>query len=821
VSLQGSGRIGLWLEDFGRDLRHSIVALRRAPEFTLVALFTLALGIGANAAIFSVVNAVLLRPLPYPESSRLIRVFETYDHKSATGSVSVPNFLDWRRQVRSFEGLAAYQTTGMSLQGNDEAERVAALEASANLFQILRAKPLLGRTFTSEEEGPGRGPVVVLSEGLWRRRFGADPTILSRTVSLDGEPRTVIGVMPAGFQFPAGPRPADLWVPIAFSPEDTESRGNHFLNVVARLRPGISFERASAEMSSIAATLERQYPDAQAGRGIQLAVLRESVVRDVRTPLLLLLAAVGLLLLIACANIANLHLARAAARKREVAVRSALGATRVRLVRQHLTESLVLALAGAAAGGIVALVAVKVASPLLAPALPLGTGVHLDLSVLAFLLLAAVASGIAFGLLPALQAAPGAERADLAASATRTTAGASHRRLRDALVVAQLALSIVLLVGAGLTLRSFRHLLQTPAGLDARGVLTLRVAIPSDRSEPRELQERLLQPLLEAVRGIPGVASAGLISLLPLDSWGTNGDFWVDGQPQPAPGEAPIAELRVASPDYFKSLGIPVLAGREFAERDGLDGPRVAIINRALARKHFPGVDPVGRRLRRDVGDEEVYTVVGVVGDVRQSGLGQEPLPEITFPYGNPGGLGLPSGVTIAIRTTVAPASVSRAVRQAIRGTAPGQGVYAVRTMSEVIDGSLTGRRLAVWLIGAFGAVALALAAGGLYGVISYLVATRTREVGIRMALGADRGNVLRLVVGRGATLVGAGSAVGLLGALAATTLIARWLYGIGPRDPLTFVAVAALLAAVALLATYVPALRAAAVSPVEALRVD
>jgi predicted permease len=345
--------------------------------------------------------------------------------------------------------------------------------------------------------------------------------------------------------------------------------------------------------------------------------------------------------------------------------------------------------------------------------------------------------------------------------------------------------------------------------------------VPSARVEPEELKTRILKPILEAVRGVPGVASAGLVSLLPLDSWGTNGDFWVDGQPKPAPGEAPIAELRVASPDYFKALGVPVVSGREFQERDGLDGPRVVVVNRALARKHFSGVDPVGRRLRRDDGDQEVYTIVGVVGDVRQSGLGQAPLPEITFPYGSPGGIDLPSGATIAIRTTVAPASVANAVRQAIRGAAPDQGVYAVRTMSEVIDASLTGRRLALWLIGSFGVVALALAAGGLYGVISYLVATRTREVGIRMALGADRGTVLRLVVGRGAALVGVGSIVGLAGALAAMTLLARWLYGIGPRDPLTFAAVAALLGAVALVATYVPALRAAGVSPVEALRVE
>jgi predicted permease len=805
-----------WWQGLVRDARVALRALRRTPAFTAIAIFCLAVGIGANAAIFSVVNAVLLRPLPYAEPERLVRIFETLEDQAGwTGSVSQPNFVDWRAQNGSFAALSAYTTSSRILEGGSEPERVRTLLASANLPALLGVQPLLGRTFGAGEDEPGAPRVAMLGEGMWTRRFGADPSVLGRSIRLDGQSFVVVGIMPERAAFPAGGEPADLWIPYVPSRQEMEARGSHFLAVVGRLKPGVTIDQAHADLSRIADRLEQQYPDAQANRGVVTRSLRETVVGNTRPALLILLGAVGLVLLIACANVANLLLARAATRRHEVALRLALGAGRARLVRQLLVESLLLALAGAVAGSALAWVALRLMAPLVASALPVGAGVQLDGRVFAFLVGASVLSGLLFGLVPALQAARADVRGSLIDAGGKSTAGGAQQRLRGGLVIAEIALSLVLLVGAGLLMRGFIELRGTPPGLDTRNVLTAHIAIPDGKYDSTEAVEQLLRPILEQARALPGVTSASMINLLPIQNAWTNGSFVVVGRPAPPPGKEPIAEYRVVGTDFFETLGIPVRRGRDFTANEAQP---VVIINEALARKHFPGQDPIGQQLGGI--DSEPMTIVGVVGAVRQAGLDHEPLQEIYLPLGRLTA-GWVSEMTIALKTSVEPASLTNALRRAVRAVDAGQPVYRVLTMEEVVNESLAGRRLQLWLLGGFAAIALLLAAAGLYGVISYLVAQRTREIGIRVALGAQQGDVVRLVMRHGAMLTAAGVAAGLVGALFLTRLLASLLYGVSPRDPLVFAGFAGALAAVALLATWLPARRATRVDPVVALRAE
>ncbi|HEU4631285.1 MAG TPA: ABC transporter permease [Gemmatimonadaceae bacterium] len=813
---RGAGRGDGWWHGVGRDARVAMRALRRTPAFTAIAVFCLAVGIGANAAIFSVVNAVLLRPLPYAEPERLVRIYEHMkDQAGWTGSVSQPNFVDWRAQNASYSQLAAYTTSSRILEGGSEPERVRTLVASANLPALLGVQPLLGRTFGPGEDEPGAPRVALLGEGMWRRRFGADPAVLGRAIRLDDQPYVVVGVMPDRATFPAGGNPMDVWIPYVPSARERENRGSHFLAVVGRLKPGVTIEQAQADLSRIADRLEQQYPDAQANRGVLTYALRETVVGDTRPALLILLGAVGLVLLIACANVANLLLARAATRRHEVALRLALGAGRGRLVRQLLVESLLLAAAGAVAGTALAWLALRAIGPLVATALPVGGGVPLDMRVFAFLAAVSVVSGLLFGLVPALQASRADVRGSLVDAGGKSTAGGGQQRLRGGLVVAEIALSLVLLVGAGLLMRGFVALRGTPPGLDPTNVLTAHIAIPDGKYDSTEAVQQLLRPILERARAIPGVTSASMINLLPIQSAWTNGSFRVVGQPVPEPGKEPIAELRFVGTDFFRTLGIPVLRGRDFQLREAQP---VVIINEALAKKHFPDQDPIGRQLA-GLG-EQPLTIVGVVGSVRQAGLDQAPLKELYFPLDalQPGWV---SEMTVVLRTTVEPAGVTNALRRSVRSVDPGQPVYRVLTMEEVVNESLADRRLHLWLLGGFAAVALLLAAAGLYGVISYLVAQRTREIGIRVALGAQPGDVVRLVMRHGALLTLAGVAAGLVGAFFLTRLLSSLLYGVSARDPVVFGGFAAALAAVALLATWVPARRATRVDPVVALRTE
>ncbi|HEY4588380.1 MAG TPA: ABC transporter permease [Thermoanaerobaculia bacterium] len=798
------------LDDFRRDVAFSLRSLRRSPAFTLVAMLCLALGIGANAAAFSVLNAVLLRPLPYAEPDRLVRIYETFGSLTRSSS-SFADFHDWQEQSHHFAALAAWVEASLALQGDAGPERIRVVAGTAELFPLLGVRPLLGRTFEPGRKEPG--DVIVLSEKLWRRRFGGEKSVIGRAIQLDGSPYTVVGVMPAAFDFPPSGG-ADAWGLFDPSPNVRSARGFGFLAVVGRLKPGAPLETAFAELREIAGRLSRQYP-VQAGRGVNVLPLRETVVESSRPALLMLLGAVVLVLLIACANVANLLLARAAVRRREVAIRLALGASRARLVRQLLGESLVLALAGALLGTLLARWLLALLRPLVESALPVAGGIPLDGRVLGFLLAVAVLSGLAFGLAPALQAARGDVRETLSDATAKATAGGREKGFRNGLVVLEIALSLVLLVGAGLLLRGFFRLSGTPSGLVPEGVLTAHISLPDAKVKGSTV--RLFQPLLERVRRLPGVRSAAVVSMLPIqDAW-TNGPYQVEGQPPLPVDQRPNAEWRVASPAFFRSLGIPVLHGRDFAETDGGKGIRRVIVNEALARQQFRREDPVGRQLRID--REAPHTIVGVVGSVRQAGLDVEPLPEIYFPYVQVGAEGMLGDAVLVVRTSAAPASLTTAVRQAVWSVDPALPLFKVETMEQVVAESLSRQRLSLWLLALFAGMALVLSAAGLYGVISYLVAQRTREIGVRMALGAQTRDVTRLVLRQGARLTAAGIGLGLLGALAFTRVLASLLYGVSARDPLTFTGIAALLAAVALLATWLPARRAARVEPIVAIR--
>ena len=801
---------------FPQDLRYGFRMLANSPGFTAVAALTLALGIGANSAIFTLVNAYLLRPLPVAEPGRLVLISEIQAAKGFVGSVSFPTYLDWREQNQVFEELAAVRGEDFNLTGTDEPERLYGARVSAGFFRTLGVRPILGRGILSEEDQPGGARVVVLSRGFWQRRFGAQPDILGQALTLDGERFTVVGVAPSDFRI-SRTAPYELWVPLALEP-NRAGRGTHFLLVMARLKPGISIARAQADLTAISSRLARQYPE-NIGWGAMVENLHARLMREARPALLVLLAAVGLVLLIACANLANLLVARGAARQKEIAIRTALGAGRLRVVRQMLTESLLLALLGGGLGLLLALWGVNLLNAIIPAGIQPLQAARADATVLGFTLLVSLATGVLFGLAPALNVSKPDLAQTLKEGGRSSSAAGRHGRLRDSLVVSEVALAMVLLAGAGLLIKSFMRLQQVDPGFRSESALTMELSLPQARYLKPQQRAAFYEQLLERIAGLPGVRAAGACTQLPLSGGETIWGLTIEGRPEPGPGEVLQAGHRSVSPDYFRAMSIPLRRGRYFTAQDREGAPGVVIINETMANRFWPNQDPIGKRIRLGAGRSGApwIPIAGVVADVKYSGLDRQPGPEMFLPH-----LQNPSPrMAIVVRAATEPASLATALRSAVTALDRDQPVANIRTLEKIVSDSVAPRRLTMLLLGIFAALALVLAGVGLYGVISYSVTQRTHELGVRMALGAQPSEVLRLVIGHGMILTMIGVAIGLAGAFALTRFLSSLLFGVTARDPATFLAVALALASVALAACYIPARRATRVDPMVALRYE
>lgn len=806
------------LENLLRDLGFSARMLRRNPGFATVAVLTLGLGIGVNTAIFSVVNAVILRPLPFPEPERLVLVWATNTERGDTEDVATyPDFADWRAQSRSFEQMAAFTTRPMTIAGDDQTELVRAVQATPGFFETLGFAPVLGRTFSPEEGEPGTAPVAVLSDGAWKRFFGGRSDVLGRTIRANETAYTIIGVMAPDFRvsFSPGP-PEQIYVPLARDP----SRGHGFLRVLGRLRPRVHRPVAQAEMDVITAGLARQYPDTNQAVGARIVPLAEALVGKVGTGLTILLGVVTVVLLIACTNVASLLLARSASRQKELALRAALGASRPRLLQQMITESTLLSVAGGAFGLLLASWTAPLLARLLARSfdIPRIESTSTDGWVLGFTLLLSLATGLLFGTVFAPVTSSANLDQSLRESGRTATGGPRGRRLRGTLVVIETALALVLLTGAGVLLKHFWTLRATAPGFEPENVLTASFALP-ERLSGEPARWRFFEEILARAETLPGARSAALVSSLPLGQGWDSLQFRIAGRPDPAPDQAFSANFNIVSPGYFRTMGIPIRAGRELTRQDAAGAPGVIVINETAARRFWPGENPVGQSiLLPGDGDSEVQlTVVGVAGDVRQMGLGKEPRPEVFLNSQQPSPSW--SWLTLVVRTSTDPALIAGSVKGLARSIDRDVPIAEVRTLEEVLALSVAEPRIYTLLVGLFAALALALAAVGLYGVVSYTVSQRTSEMGIRLALGADRGGVVRLVLREGLALALAGASIGLLASLAVARLFARWMPGTQPSDPLTLAAVSALLIGVALAATWVPARRASQVDPTIALR--
>ncbi len=815
----------------GNDLHYALRSLRQRPGFTALTVLTLALGIGATSAIFSVVNGVLLRPLPYDRPEDVVLLHTRLDGVSGR-ELSLPEYFDLREQSRSFSRVAAFSSGSLTLTGSGTPERLQAGYLTADALPLLGVSPARGRGFAAEEDLPGRPPVVLLSDGLWRRRFGADPEVVGRTLILDDAPTTVLGVMPPGFQLPshyAGPG-MELWTLMQLDPGvDRSERGWHWLTVMGRLRPGVDFEAASRETAALMATMLQRYPneyDADFTGSVSPAA--DVLVGDIRPVILVLMGAVALLLLIACANVASLFLARAEARQREIAVRAALGARAGRIVRQLLTESAVLAVTGGLLGLLLAMWGVRALVALAPPTLPRLDAIGMDGWVLAFTAAVTLTTAMLFGLAPALQSARPDLSGALAESGRGGGAGLGRQRFRRGLVVSQLALALVLVAGAGLLIQSFSRLRGVDPGFVPEGLLTARVELSPVRYESKEKIRAFYERLVDRLEALPGVRSAAVVKALPmmqleLGDW----SFVREGLHSlpPKPSEWNLAYWQTMSPEYFETMRIPLLQGRGLEAADRIGSPGVAVVNRTLARQVWPKGDALGQRILMGGGatDSIWRTIVGVVGDVRHRGLDTEPRPEIYLPYAQfPAGTGTPQRtLRIVLRSEGDPVHLTGALRVAVAELEPDLPVTEIQTMEEALGAWAAERRLTMMLVGGFAFLALALGAVGVYGVMAHLVMQRTREIGIRIALGALPREILGLVLSQGAWLAGLGIALGLAAAVVATRLLARLLFGVGPTDPPTFLATALALAAVAGVASLLPALRALRPDPVDALRAE
>ena len=798
-----------------QDLRHGARLLIRAPGFSLVAIVALAIGIGANTAIFSVINTLLLQRLPYRDADRLAIVWEHNTIRDRKSNVVGPaNFIHWREMNQVFEDLATVTITySVTVTGDGEPEELQAQSITAELFPILGVQPQLGRGFTSAENVPGTNAVVI-SDRLWRRRFGADPKILERPIVSQSTQYTIVGVMPPGFSFLD--KSVDVWLPIGFTAQSRTPRGRSLV-VVGRLKPGVTTERAQLDMTQVSANLTRMFPDFNTGWTSRVVPLREQLTGDVRPALLVLAGAVAFVLLIACANVANLLLARATARHRELAVRAALGAGRARLVRQLLAESLVLSGIGGVCGLLLAWWALGFLRAVVAERLPIQRleMVGIDITVLLFTLGASLVCGLVFGIVPALTAS-GTSLTDSLKEGGRTGSASRGNRTRSVFVVAEVALALVLLVGAGLLVRSFLRLVEQSPGFDPSRTVTMRISLPQARYGGQGQRALFLERFFQQVDALPGVEASGAISFLPLTGLGAATSMQIVGKPVPPKGQEPVTDVRVITHDYLKTMGVPLLKGRLFSNQDAADAKGRVVINETMALRHWPGEDPIGKRVRISWDDQE-DEVIGVVGDVRHYGLDVESRPMTYWPYGrNPYGT-----MTVTVRTAGDASRVVTSVAGLVRGLDPELAVANVKTMDEVVSSSVAQRRLTMLLLSIFAGAALLLAAIGIYGVIAYGVTQRTREIGIRMALGAQRADVLRMVVRQALLLAAAGIVIGGAGALVLTRLMEGLLFQVKPGDPVTFAVVSGVLATVALLASYLPGRRATRVDPVIALRAD
>jgi len=813
------------MELLWQDLRYGIRMLLKAPSVSIVATIALALGIGANTAIFSVVNAVLLRPLPFAHSESLMNVWETDSIRgSKRGSASYPNFVDWRDQNHVFEHLSSYHTNDFILTGRGDSARLQGAVINADMFPILQVSPVIGRGFLPDEDKPSEnGRVVILSQDLFQRRFNADPNVIGQSIVLDAKPYTIVGVMPRAFQFPVQNDPVELWTTVAVDREGedpiTDERGAHYMNVIGRLKPGVTKEQAQAEMTQIGARLEQQYPDKNLHRSIGVEPTLEALVGDIRPTLLILLGAVGCVLLIACANVANLLLARAMTRHKEMAIRAALGASRMRVIRQLLTESVVLSLAGGALGLVLAIWWSDLLVALGKQSIPRALQVGLDWRVLIFTLGVSVLTGVVFGLVPALHSSKTELTESLKEGGRSGGEGARRNGVRGVLVVTELAIAVILLVGAGLLIQSLWRLRNVSPGFESQNLLTFAVGIP-DVKYPTEKQDPFYRDLVTRVQALPGVRSASSIIPLPLSGDMFRISFAIDGRPV-AKGDQPSADFFAVSDDYFKTMGIPLVSGRVFTQRDSVNAPGTIIINQEFARQYFPGENPIGKRLKPGISTTEKEAdwreIVGVVGDVRNRNLSSELragyfVPQAQVPFNQ---------MSIVVRTTGDPKALITAVQNEVHSMDRELPVFNVKTMDEYISATVAAPRFNATLLVIFASVALVLTIVGLYGVMSYTVAQRTNEIGIRMALGAQRGDVLRLIVSQGFKLVLLGLGIGLAGAFALTRVISSLLFGVTTKDPITFAAVTTLLTVVALLACYIPARRATRLDPLSALRYE